>query len=139
MKTAFSKFFFLFLLFPLATFASVPGKKGSNDGFDVFYRQFQAAVAKGDGEAISGMCAFPKFRWEAIGSDDLKTKAEFLKQFPQMFTPAVKKKIATGKPYKTSYGDYFIDWREGNLQKSLVFDHQPNGGFKFSGLLVGPS
>ena len=134
------KYFSSLLVFSFLVYFSLPllAQSKPADGFDAFYRDFQAAVAQGDAEKIAKVSGFPKFRWEPLTDQDIKTKEEFLKKFPKMLSPQVKKKIATVKPYKTPGGDYLIDWISAHEQYTLAFDHQPDGSYKFSGLLRGP-
>jgi hypothetical protein len=136
------KHLWILLILPLFVFARSPGAspsgKPDGDGFQAFYKDFQAAVNQNDAEKIAGLSAFPKFRWEPLTDQDLKTKSDFLKLFPKMFTPEVKKQVALGKFYKTAEGHYFIDWMARHLQYTLVFDLQAEGGYRFAGLLRGP-
>ena len=134
------KYLPLLLVFYFFTFTArfVFSQSKPADGFEAFFRDFQGAVAQNDAEKVASLSNFPRFRWEPLTDQDIKTKEEFLKKFSKMFSPAMKKKIASAKPSKTSGGDYLFDWIYAHEQYTLAFDHQPGGGFKFSGLLRGP-
>lgn len=109
-----------------------------DDGFRKFYADFQNAVKTGDKESVAGLTNFDHFTWEA--SDTLrqvKTKADFLKNYDKMFTAVVKNKIASAKPVKADEG-YFILWHTRDLEYSLYFAHEKDGGYSFLGLTVGP-
>jgi hypothetical protein len=142
MKVLQKKYLWLLVIFSMLTYASSRGfaqpVKPDTDVFQTFFKDFQSAVAQNDAKKIAILSAFPRFRWEPLTDQDLKTKVDFLKYFPKMFTPEVKKAVASGKVYKTPDGDYLIDWTARHLQYTLVFDHQAGGGYKFNGLLMGP-
>jgi hypothetical protein len=109
-----------------------------DEGFTRFFTDFQNAVKAGDKEKIAGTIKFDHFDWESSDSlREVKTKEKFLKNYDRMFTPAIKSKIATVKPIKTEEG-YFIMWHTKDLEYSLYFFREKDGGYSFLGLTVGP-
>ncbi|MBI5589753.1 MAG: hypothetical protein HY881_04645 [Deltaproteobacteria bacterium] len=108
--------------------------------FNQFYADFQKAVKIGDKEQVASMTDFDDgFTWEANERfRQIKSKAAFLKNYNEMFTATIKNKIATAKPEKIDDNSFFINWHTKNLEYSLHFYRQGDGGFKFEGLAVGP-
>jgi len=110
----------------------------NDNGFTMFFADFQNAVKAGDKERIANTIKFDHFDWEASDAfRGVKTKEAFLKNYDRMFTPVIKNKIATGKPIKTDEG-YFIMWHTKDLEYSLYFFREKDGGYSFLGLTVGP-
>ena len=126
------------LLFLWACGVSVTAHTQNEDGFGRYYADFQNAVKVGDREKVASSIKFDHFDWEANDAlRKVKTKEAFLKNCDRMFTPVIKTKIATGKPIKTDEG-YFIMWHTKDLEYSLYFFREKDGGYSFLGLTVGP-
>jgi hypothetical protein len=68
--------------------------------FAEFWIKFQAAVVKGDKEAIAGMTKFP------FGDDQL-TKATFVKKCDEIFSSKVRRCIRNAKPVKDDKRDSY--------------------------------
>ena len=128
---------FLALVFGLFLLSGPAVSQVKGDGFAEFFKGFQEAVAKNDKDKVAALSGFPHFNWEEGLGDDV-SRETFLKNFEKLLTPEIRQKIAEGKFYKTDRGDYLKDWKHKGDQYTLVFDRQPSGDFKFSGLLVGP-
>ena len=98
-------------------------------------------AAHNDKETIAGMIKFP-LEWENLQMRSIQTKEEFLKRFPEIFTPDIKMKIAHLKPRKEEDG-YSINWR-GRVRRaansySLFFKAESSGQFRIQGLYEGPA
>jgi hypothetical protein len=121
-----------------AAAVSIRAKMQKDDGFKKYYAEFQAAVKADDKEKVASLIRFDKFTWEASPElQKIKTKEEFLKNYPKIFTPTIKTRIATGK-LESSEGNYFIIWQTKNSEYSLYFAHFEDGSYGFLGLTIGP-
>jgi hypothetical protein len=67
----------------------------SDPAFDSFWKTFKVAVAKNDKEAVADLTKLP-FLYESKERD----RAGFLKIYPALFTPRVRKCFATAKLVK---------------------------------------
>jgi hypothetical protein len=74
--------------------------KAEGRSFAAFWVQFQAAVVKGDKEAIAGMTRFP------FGDEKL-AKANFVKQFDEIFPAKVRRSFRNAKPVKEDKRDSY--------------------------------
>jgi hypothetical protein len=95
MKGAYKTIFPLILL---VTFSTGSAQSGDST-FTRWWSQFQAVVAHDENETIAGMIKFP-LEWENLQMRSIQTKEEFLKRFPEIFTPDIKMRIAHLKPRK---------------------------------------
>jgi hypothetical protein len=120
----------LFLLPLGAAFSGEPD-------FPAYYAAFQKAVASGDKNALADMSQFEGFTWEADGGP-VRDRAVFLQRFGRLFTPAIKKAVATGKPAKVDDDRYCLIWHGKGLEYSFYFIRRQDGGFAFLGLTAGP-
>lgn len=110
----------------------------TDDGFSRFYADFQKAVKTDDREKVASTIPFDHFDWEASEAfRKVKSKEAFLKNYDRMLTPAIKNRIATGKPIRTNEG-YLIMWHTKSLEYSLYFFREKDGGYSFLGLTIGP-
>lgn len=127
------------LMLALAGALVWPGGRvyGGQAAFDAFYATFLQAVAAGDKGKLADMSLFDGFTWEAAGGP-VTDRATFLERFPRLFTPAIKKSIASAKPVKVDDDHYFTAWKVRGEEYSLYFARRPDGGFAFLGLTVGP-
>jgi len=71
----------------------------ANESMASFWTRFQAAVVKGDAEAIASMTQLP-FMLDNRNLD----KAKFVKAVPQIFSTKMKTCIAKAKPVKDKDG-----------------------------------
>ncbi len=97
MKFLFSTALIVLLALQPAGRAEVKPAVGS---FAEFWVQFQAAVGKGDKEAIAEMTKFP------FGDDQL-TKANFVKQCDEIFSAKVRRCFRNAKPVKADDRDSY--------------------------------
>jgi hypothetical protein len=130
-------------ILPLILLVTFPtGSAWSGDStFARWWSQFQAAAAHNDKEPIAGMIKFP-LEWENLQMRSIQTKEEFLKRFPEIFTPEIKMKIAHLKPRKEEDG-YSINWRGRGERAansySMFFKAARGGQFTIGGLYEGPA
>lgn len=76
-----------------STFAADPATK--DESFGRFFADFQKAVGSGDKEKVASMINFESFTWEENENlQQVKTKEAFLRNYGEMFTTTIKKKIA---------------------------------------------
>jgi hypothetical protein len=115
------------------------GRAGQDGGFAKFFTEFQAAVKAGDKEKVANMIDFNDFTWEATDAlREVKTREAFLKNYDRMFTPAIKNRIATGRPKEGAKGNYTITWHTTNTEYGFDFLLQKDRSYKFLGYTVGP-
>lgn len=67
----------------------------ANPSFDSFWRTFKAAVSKNDKEGVANLTKLP-FLYENKERD----RAGFIRIYPSLFTPRIRKCIATAKLVK---------------------------------------
>ena len=90
------------------------------ESFATFWAGFKSAVAKNDKEAVVAATKFPFYGH--------LSKAEFIEQYPSLFTKEVQKCFATAKPVKDRDG-YFVFCGE------EIFTFQKvHGAYKFTGI-----
>jgi hypothetical protein len=70
--------------------------------FDAFWTQFKAAVAKGDKAAIAAMTKFP-----FDNGAKLLSKAEFIKQYGELFDRNTQRCFSKAKPVKDDKRDSY--------------------------------
>ena len=110
----------------------------TGDKFTQFLTEFKAAVAKDDKEKLYTMVSPDKFLWEGLNKGFIDSKDKFMKNYPSMFTKAIKEKITSGKLVKFQGGNYSIEWTEKEVDYSLDFIPEKDGSYKFYGLSVTP-
>lgn len=129
----------LLFCFSVGAFAFAAGPAPKDESFGLFFKDFQKALAADDKETMANMIDFPNFAWEM--EEDLrqvKNRESFLKNYARMFTPEIKKKIASaGKPTMVDENTYFLNWYVKNTEYSLDFERKPGKSFKFLGLSLG--
>jgi hypothetical protein len=74
--------------------------KAEGRSFAAFWAQFQAAVVKGDKEAIAGMTKLP-FGYEKLA------KADFVKQCDKLFSAKARRCFRNAKPVKEDKRDSY--------------------------------
>jgi hypothetical protein len=68
--------------------------------FSAFWIKFKAAIAKNDKQQVADMTKLP-FMMDSIDHD----RAGFIKEYPKLFTPRMRRCIARAKPMKDQ--DYY--------------------------------
>lgn len=109
-----------------------------DETFIVYYDVFREAVRTGDRHKVADLTDFEKYTWEANEDFRVKNRETFLENYSEMFTAAIKSRIETAEPVKIDDNSWFITWRAQGSEYSLHFYRKGKGGFKFSGLAVGP-
>lgn len=118
-----------FLLSTVLIFLLTIGPAGSAEvkaeahSFASFWIQFQAAVEKGDKEAIAGMTKFP------FGDDQL-TKANFVKKCGVIFSEKVRRCFRNAKPVKADKRDSYSVF----CGESIFVFEKGKDGYQFSDL-----
>lgn len=107
------------------------------DAFGKWWVAFQADVAHSDAKAVAQKTRFP-LSWENGPIREIKTEAEFVKDFDRYFTPEIRKAVATGKPDQLPDGTYMVTWKARGNEYSLYFKVQ-GSGFMLDALSEGPA
>ena len=94
-----------------------------NPDFAKWWKQFQAAVAKRDIDAIAQGVEFP-LDWENGPIRKIQSASEFKSRFDSYFTAEIKKMIATKKPERLPNGGYIITWKARGNEYSIAFKPQ---------------
>jgi len=95
------KRYFLTLVIAFGIFIGSAGgshaKESMSPEFKAYWLKFQAAVAKGDSEAVAGLTNLP---YPEITNGGVKNldKAAFIKAYPTLFPAKVKTCVAAGAP-----------------------------------------
>ena len=97
MKLLFSTALIFLLALAPAGMAEI---KAEGRSFAAFWVQFQAAVVKGDKEAIARMTRFPF-------ADEKLTKAAFVKKSDELFSAKVRRCFRSAKPVKEDKRDSY--------------------------------
>jgi hypothetical protein len=106
------------------------------EDFTGWWKNFQRAVAKSDGNASSEGTEFP-MDWELGHVRKIEARAAFVDRFDNYFPDDMKKAIATKKPERLPNGTYIITWKARGNEYSLYF--KPTGAkFALSALSEGP-
>ena len=107
-----------------------------DDGFAKWYQKFQAAVAKGNGDAVTERAEFP-MDWEYGSTRKIEARAVLVGKFDFYFTDDIKKAVATAKPQHLPSGEYIITWKARGNEYSMYF--KPSGStFALFALSEGP-
>jgi len=105
--------------------------------FSKWWPAFQSVVAKGDAKAVAQKAHFP-LAWELGPIREIRTEADFLKDFDKYFTPEVRKGVAGAKPEQLPDGSYMVTWKARGNEYSLYF--RPRGdGYVLDALSEGPA
>ena len=83
-----------FLLFFNAQLFAVPIPQ-TDPQFSAFWQRFKTALSKNDKEAVASMTKLP-FLYE----NKPRSRAGFIRIYPQLFTPAVRRCIVRAKPLR---------------------------------------
>ena len=151
------KTFILFAFFALfASFASAQTKASDKRAFDIFFKAFRAAVAKGDKVSVASMTNFPFFDRTGEVFDDankleFKSKTAFIKNYDKVFTESVKRAIASQNPYtKTKgednpggggpeFGEFQLNNDDaGDDRQAPLYFKKVNGKYKLVGITYNP-
>lgn len=106
------------------------------DEFEKWWPTFQAAVAKNDAKTVVRNIHYP-LQWENGPIRDIKSEAEFVRDFNKYFTPEIKRMVARLKPDRFPNG-YSITWKAHGNEYSIYFKADPSAGFVLDGLSEGP-
>jgi len=106
------------------------------EDFDKWWPTFQSAVAKNEAKAVVRGVHYP-LQWENGKIRDIKSEAEFIRDFDKYFTPEIKRMIARQKPERLPT-EYSITWKARGNEYSIYFKADPSGGFVLNGLSEGP-
>jgi hypothetical protein len=98
--------------------------KAEGRSFAAFWIQFQAAVVKGDKEAIAGMTRLPFYGKMA--------KADFMKECDELFPAEVRRCFRNAKPVKDDNGDSYSVF----CGETIFIFEKANGEYKFTDLGV---
>lgn len=146
----------LFTFFAVfATFVNAQTKLSDQKAFDIFFKAFKTAVAKGNKNAVASMTNFPFYDRTGEVFDDtnkleFKNKAEFIKNYDKIFTESVKLAIANKKPYTKikgennpgggpELGEFQLDNDDaGNDRQSPLYFKKVNGKYKLAGITYNP-
>jgi len=93
------------------------------ESFAAFWKEFQSAVAKNDQEAVAALSNLRLFYQNGQFS-----KAAFLKEYPSLFTRAVRKCLATAKPVKETDRDTYSAF----CGEEIFGFEKVNGAYKFT-------
>ena len=106
----------------LLAFAAIPRLLGAQaDGFSEFWKRFQAAVVKGDKEAVASMTHLPYFY---VGG--FLDRNGFLQKYGEIFEKREKACVAKGRPEKDDLGNYAV------FCGPMIFSFSPvEGEYKF--------
>jgi hypothetical protein len=95
--------------------------KATDPAFDSFWKTFKGAIAKNDKEAVADLTKLP-FLYESKERD----RAGFIKIYPSLFTPRIRKCMATAKLVKEQENyDVFCG------QLIFYFGKDSDGKYKF--------
>jgi hypothetical protein len=151
------KTFILFAFFALfASFANAQTKASDKKAFDVFFKAFKTAVAKGDKTSVASMTNFPFY--DRTGEVmfpgnklEFKSKAAFLKNYDKIFTAGVKQAIANEKPYTKikgednpggggpEFGEFQLDNETtGDDRQAPLYFKKVSGKYKLVGITYNP-
>src|SRR5271156_3380126 len=105
-------------------------------GFLKWWDHFQAAVAKGDGNAVADAAQFP-MDWEYGSIRKIQAKAALTDRFDPYFTADIRRAVATQQPARLPNGMYCITWKARGNEYPLYF--KPMGGtYALDSLSEGP-
>jgi hypothetical protein len=108
----------------------------ADDGFARWFKQFQTAVAKGNGDFVTDRAEFP-MDWEYGQTRKIQARAVLVGKFDFYFTDDIKKAVASAKPDRLPTGEYMITWKARGNEYSMYF--KPVGGsFALYALSEGP-
>ncbi len=108
----------------------------ADDGFAKWFKQFQNAVAKGNGDFVTERAEFP-MDWEYGSTRKIPARSVLVSRFDFYFTDDVKKGVANGAPQKLRAGEYMITWKARGNEYSMYF-RASGAAFALSGLSEGP-
>jgi hypothetical protein len=112
-----------FMLLVLSSQLLAPTHAQTKPEFSPFWQRFKAAISKNDKEAVASMTRLP-----FLYDNKERSRAEFLKIYPQLFTPKVRRCIVRARPqpdgenYDVFCGELiFYFGKDGNEYKLLEF------------------
>ncbi len=122
----------------MAATACIGAASGAAGGFANWWSNFQAAVGKGDAQAVARGARFP-MSWENGKVREIRTGAELTGRFNLYFTAEIRQAVANGKPERLPNGQYIVTWKARGNEYSMYFDDGGKGAFRLSGLSEGPA
>jgi hypothetical protein len=124
------------LVTSLAVLALTALSTSADDGFAKWFKQFQSAVAKSNGEFVTDRAEFP-MDWEYGQTRKIQARAVLVGKFDFYFTDDIKKAVASAKPERVPTGEYLITWKARGNEYSMYF--KPAGAsFALYALSEGP-
>ncbi|HWZ31392.1 MAG TPA: hypothetical protein VNX18_08670 [Bryobacteraceae bacterium] len=120
----------------LALLLVVAAAFAADDGFAKWWQRFQAAVAKGNADAVVERAEFP-MDWEYGATRKIPAPAVLVGKFDYYFTEEIKQAIATRKPERVPAGVYMITWKARGNEYSMYFKPVGSGSFALQGLSEG--
>ncbi len=123
------------------SFAAPPACDGPE--FSAFRTEFANAANAGDKTKLAKMIAFPVEYWATatkgnVQTAGVKTEAEFLQRYDQLFTAFMRKGLKTAKLTPLQEGRCALIWHDTNSEFSFEFQYVPEAGYRMSGYDVGP-
>jgi hypothetical protein len=109
----------------------------AQDDFSKWFADFRTACAKPDAAAIAKQSKFPMYFENGPAIREIRTSADFEKNFAKYFTPEIRKMIATRTPKPTTPDQRLITWQARGNEYSLYFKRQ-GAKWIFAGLSEGP-
>ena len=110
-----------------------------DDGFAATLVKFRAAVAAKDKNAVADLTDFGAFFWD---SDDalrnVKTRADFLKNYDRMFTAEICHRVAAVAPERDKSGSHHLHWVADGMEYDLYFPPRQDGTWLLQGLSASP-
>lgn len=82
--------------------------------FELFWSAFKRAVLKNDKRKVAGMTKFP-----LAGDMNIRSRAQFLKQYNNIFPIGVRRMVAAAKPYEMAGHSYTLLYE---ISVYLVFE-----------------
>ena len=128
------------VVFAAPAFAAPPACEGSE--FAAFRADFTGAANANDKNKLAKLIAFPVEYWATVikgnaRTDPVKTEAEFLQRYDQLFTAFMRKGLKTAKLLSLPEGRCALVWHDANSEFSFEFQYVPEAGYRMSGYDVG--
>jgi hypothetical protein len=110
-----------------------------DDGFAAMLVKFRAAVAAKDKNAVADLTDFGAFFWDSDDSlRNVKTRADFMKNYDKMFTAEIRHRVATVAPDEDKSGSHHLHWIADDMEYDLYFPPRKDGTWLLQGLSASP-
>jgi len=111
--------------------------------FNAFYAKFQGAAKANDKHKLADLIAFPVEEWSVerkgnVQTGAIKDRVDFLKRYDALFTPSMRKHVATAKPQPLQDGRYVVIWDDANAEFSFEFGYTGGTGYRVRSYSIGP-